>query len=40
MRKETLIVLVVGALLYYGYLRFRGVISGNPLKPGAAMANA
>lgn len=25
--------LLVGALLYYGYLRFRGVLTGNPLAP-------
>ena len=38
MTKEHVIWLIVGAALYYGYLRFRGVIGGNPLKPAAVVA--
>jgi hypothetical protein len=33
MTKDHVIMLVIGALVYYGYLRFRGVITGNPLHP-------
>jgi hypothetical protein len=32
--------LLIGMAVYYGYLRFRGVIAGNPLMPAPARAAA
>ena len=33
MTKDKLVWLLIGAAVYYGYLRFKGVIGGNPLMP-------
>ena len=33
MTRDKIVYLLVGAGLYYGYLRFKGVIGGNPLMP-------
>lgn len=38
MTKEHVIWLLIGAAIYYAYLRFRGVIGGNPLMPVPAAA--
>jgi hypothetical protein len=32
-RRSELFYLLVGAALYYGFLRFRGTIAGMPWKP-------
>lgn len=37
MTKDKLVWLLIGAGLYYGYLRFKGVIGGNPLMPTAVV---
>lgn len=36
MTRDKLVMLLVGAALYYGYLKFTGVVSGAPWKPTAA----
>lgn len=33
MNRSAVVMLLLGALAYYGFLRFKGVISGNPISP-------
>jgi hypothetical protein len=33
MTKSHVVGIVLGILLYYAYLKFKGVIGGNPLNP-------
>lgn len=40
MTRDKIVMLLIGAALYYGYLRFKGVIAGNPLMPSVAKAAA
>jgi len=37
MTKEHVIWLLVGALIYFGYLKFRGVVGGMPWAPVPAV---
>jgi hypothetical protein len=40
MDRRMIFWLLLGALAYYGFLRFRGVIGGNPLSPMPITARA
>ena len=33
MTRDKIVWLLIGAGIYYGYLRFKGVVAGNPLMP-------